>query len=456
MKTSIGMDFGTSNSTMATIARDGSPKVLRDAEGEHKTPSVVYYGDDEVLVGAPAANLLVESDDPDLAARFVSNIKRELVNPPLALPDGRIMRPVDVAADIMRKLRHDAANGDGPPSRAVVSCPAAFDGVQRAKIQDAALAAGFKTVRLMDEPVLAAIAFAEWGRTIGDVILVYDLGGGTNDVAVVARPSSTEPYDVPLEAAGDAQCGGHDFDMALYRHWEAEAQRSLGRSIAPGGGIDPRFLRLSRRRKENLSKRRQATFSTRLGDGTIFESGIDRTTLEQLIRPWVDRTVKISVDMARTAREAGYPVDSVVLVGGSSRVPLVRRRLEEELRLDVHEWEHGDVAVAIGAALHAQRLWGANGNGNGRQPGTKAKPPATKPEPPATTADAPAPPPPTPMPARPSVPAPTPAPPAPTLPTRPPAPARRPSATPSAPGKPAVPRILWILLLLIILVIALG
>jgi hypothetical protein len=130
--------------------------------------------------------------------------------------------------------------------------------------------------------------------------------------------------------------------------------------------IDLLFLAQCRRRKENLSKSPHATFSTLLSGGTVFQSDIDRETFNQLIEEVIDRTVRVTVDMAERARERGYVVDTLLLVGGSSQVPLVERRLAEALP-DVHLelWKHGDVAVALGAAYQAAQIWSRPPSANG-------------------------------------------------------------------------------------------
>jgi tetratricopeptide (TPR) repeat protein len=360
----LGIDFGTTNSSMAWPSQQGERvDLVRDAEGNEKTPSVVYFGDDETLVGTEAVNVLVDARGDDLVqARVIQSVKRRLLNPPrIALPGGRAVRPVEVAAEILAKLRRDAeANDHGERlARAVITYPAVFDAAQTSAIVEAATMAGFDEVELVEEPVAAAIAFQHEGGQVGQGVLVFDYGGGTFDAAFVVREEGEDRFYLALEPDGDAQCGGDDIDQALYDYFDAQARSQLGRPITlRDNTVDTDFLQTCRRRKETLSKSRQATFSTMLDGGVRFSSTIDRAAFEELISSQVDRTVRITERTAQRAREAGYPVDTVLLVGGSSQVPLVQQRITGTLGLQPLSWGHRDVAVALGAAYYAQVVWG--------------------------------------------------------------------------------------------------
>jgi WD40 repeat protein/actin-like ATPase involved in cell morphogenesis len=360
----LGVDFGTTNSSMACcLPEAGRAEIVRDAEGNHKTPSLVFFGEDETVVGAAVQDLLADArGDAETQARVVHSVKRALLHPPrIALPGGRAVRPVEVAAEILGKLKRDAErqNSGEELSRAVITCPAIFDGAQRQAIVEAAGLAGFEEVELVEEPVAAALAFEHAGGQVGNGVLVYDFGGGTFDAAFVVREPGEDRFELALEPEGDPRCGGDDIDQALYDYFDREARRELGRPISlEEGKMDLNFLRTCRRRKESLSKSRHATFSTRLEGGVAFRAAIDRDEFEELIQEPVDRTVRITAHMAERAREEGHPVDTVLLVGGSSQLPLVQRRISEALELEPQRWGHRDVAVALGAAHYANTLWG--------------------------------------------------------------------------------------------------
>lgn len=358
----IGIDFGTSNSSMAWYnPRSGQAEVIKNAEGEPETPSIVYFGEDDVLVGEAGVQVLdgeVQSDDQQ---RIITSIKRRLINPPLiAMPGGRNVRPVEVVAEILAKLKRDAESGlfYTPVTRAVITCPALFDSLQRDVLVRAAELAGFIELELVDEPVAAALTFGREGQNVGDEVLVYDLGGGTFDLAFVKREEDGSYY-VAMETDGKADCGGDDFDQLLYDFWDQQAERDLDRSISKDPGtVDVQFLRACRQRKENLTLGKQCVFRTLLADGQAFRPSIDRSAFEELIRPIIEGTVQQTLRMLRRAEELGFQVDTVLLVGGSSSIPLVRRLLEEALPVAPKRTQHQDVAVALGAAYYGERLWG--------------------------------------------------------------------------------------------------
>jgi actin-like ATPase involved in cell morphogenesis len=355
---SLGIDFGTTNSSMAWLDDQGEAEILLNAEGEDKTPSVVFFGEREVLVGRAALNLLEdEGDDPEVGQRTVQSIKRNLVHPPvLSLPGGRDVRPVEVVAAILGKLKRDAEAGyfHEPVKRVVITHPTELDEVQKQVLRQAASLAGFEEVKLLPEPVAAALAFSRMGRKVGDAILVYDLGGGTLDLAVVTRQQDGS-FDVPIPPDGDPRCGGDDFDQALYDLCDRLARDQLGRSLyLDGGRLDRRFLLDCRRRKENLSLQERATFSSYV-DGVRFKHTLERAPFEAAIRPRVEGTVRKTERMAEQARSQGIALDSIVLVGGSSRIPIIRSEIERSLPVALLDWGPKDVAVALGAAYGTGR-----------------------------------------------------------------------------------------------------
>jgi molecular chaperone DnaK (HSP70) len=323
----VGIDFGTSKSSMAWYnPRTGQAEIIKNAEGEEKTPSVVYFGEGEPLVGTPAEQML---EDETQRARVVVSVKRKLASRQSLALAGRHVTPVDVAAEILKKLRHDAEAGHfhEPVERAVITCPAAFDQLQRDLIAEAARRAGFRSVELLDEPVAAALAYAHAGLKVGNQVLVYDLGGGTFDLAVLARDGEDGPYELALPPRGERQCGGDDFDQALYAHCDELAQQTLGQPLGPGGETDLYFLRVCRLRKENLSARAQCELSSLLAGGKRFRCTLDRSTFEGLITQPVERTVRLTRELLEEAKAQGQEVDTVVLIGGSAKLPLVQRLL---------------------------------------------------------------------------------------------------------------------------------
>lgn len=364
----LGIDFGTTNSSMAWFnPKTNQAEIILSDEGEQKVPSLVYYGDGGVIVGSYVESILDDLKDRDgeerrnEMLRIVPSIKRNLISPPsIPLPGNRDVRPVEVVAEILRKLKRDAEKGhfNEEVRRAVITYPVVFDATQRKKLVEAAKLAGFHEVEMTAEPVAAAIAFAKADQNISKGVLVYDLGGGTFDLALVLRDEDGT-FRVAMETDGDPACGGDDFDQALYDYWDKQAQRELGRSISPTtGAIDQPFLKQCRRRKENLSIREQASFSSLLpGSSKRFEPKIERATFNGLIRERVEKTVRKTSAMMERAQDEGLKVDEVVLIGGSSRLPLVQEMLKESLQIEPRTWMQKDIAVALGAAYSAHKIW---------------------------------------------------------------------------------------------------
>jgi hypothetical protein len=364
---SIGMDFGTTNSSMAWFdPRTGRAEVIK-CQGEDKTPSMVFFGENETLVGKPVDELIedVSNDRPrreEVFRRTILSIKRNLISPPrIALPNaGRYLRPVDVVAEILGNLKREAQEGHFHEEvrRAVITCPAEFNVIQRRKIEEGGRLAGFEEVAIMEEPSAAALAYARAGLEMGEHVLVYDLGGGTFDLAVLENEEET--FRVAMEPKGIERCGGDDFDLALYYHCEEIVRERLGRAISLNGRVDLKYLRVCRRRKENLSWRERTRFSNHLSseDGLVrFEQEVERETFEGLIDPYVKETLLLTRQMLEEAGARGLEPETTVLIGGSTRVPVVERKLVETLPVAPLKYDKVEVAAALGAAYHANVLW---------------------------------------------------------------------------------------------------
>jgi WD40 repeat protein len=346
--------------------RTGDAEVILNAEGQPKTPSVVYFDENETLVGEPVENLIqdVSTDTVrrgEVFRRTIASIKRNLLSPPrIALPGGRYVRPVDVSAEILKKLKRDAEEGHFHEEigRAVITCPAEFNVLQRQKIEEAGHLAGFEEVALLEEPVAGALAYARGGLNVGEHVLVYDLGGGTFDLAVL--DNEDESFHVAMEPKGMERCGGDDFDLALYHHCDEVAREKLGRSISLTGAVDLSFLRACRRRKESLTYQERGKFSNYLSSDNgpvLFEYEVDRRTFEGLIGEYIETTTRLTEEILEQADTAGHEVDTAVLVGGSVRVPLVVRTLNETLPVSPLGFDRKDVAVALGAAQYTNIRW---------------------------------------------------------------------------------------------------
>src|SRR5215212_9091287 len=346
--------------------RTGDSEIILNAEGQPKTPSLVYFDENETLVGEPVENLLqgISTDRArrdEVFQRTIVSIKRNLLSPPrIALPGRRYVRPVEVVAEILKKLKRDAEDGyfHEEVRRAIITCPAEFNVLQRQKIEEAGLLAGFSEVALLEEPVAGALAYTRAGLDVGKHVLVYDLGGGTFDLAVL--DNEDESFHVAMEPKGMERAGGDDFDLALYHHCDEIARENLGRSISLTGTVDLSFLRACRRRKESLTYQERSRFSDYLAsnNGPVrFEHEVDRRTFEELIGEYVETTTRLTEEILKQADTTDHEVDTVVLVGGSTRVPLVSQTLKETLPVSPLGFDRKDVAVALGAAHYANIRW---------------------------------------------------------------------------------------------------
>ena len=363
----VGIDLGTTNSVVA-IARDGHAEVLRDPEGRALLPSVVAYGD-TVEVGHPARAVALDAPD-----RVVASIKRLMgrgaadlqtlagvfpyeLGPPaeggmarLAIA-GRLLTPVEISAEILRALtaRAEAALGQAV-DRAVITVPAYFDDAARTATRDAARLAGLEVLRLVNEPTAAALAYG-LDKGVEGLYAIYDLGGGTFDFSLLRLEKGV--FQV-LATGGDVALGGDDIDHLL-------AERFLGERIAAGIGkpVDARLakaaLALGRLAKECLTTQIVWSGTLDLG-GAPSTHRISRDAFDAAIEALVERSLRICRQVLADAGIAPSDLQGCVLVGGSTRVPLVRRRLGETLGRPPLADIDPDEVVAMGAALQAEAL----------------------------------------------------------------------------------------------------
>ena len=365
----VGIDLGTTNSVVA-IARQSETEVLRDAEGAGLVPSVVHYGEDgSITVGTDARRMILEEPDhvvssvKRLMGRGTADVKGLAGTLPYTLDTaaeggmvrlkvaGRTLTPVEVSADILRAVKARAEEALGKPvDRAVVTVPAYFDDAARTATKDAARLAGLEVLRLVNEPTAAALAYGLDNAAEG-LYAVYDLGGGTFDVSILRMEKGV--FQV-MSTGGDAALGGDDIDHAIAEHFLAERARSRGEQTITSGEAK-QALAAARVAKECLSRQPSGEWMIEV-DGKPSRHALDRATLEALAAPWVERTVEISRQVVEDAGIAIDEIHGVVLVGGSTRMPLVRARVKEVFGREPLSDINPDEVVAVGAALQAEAL----------------------------------------------------------------------------------------------------
>ena len=365
----VGIDLGTTNSVVA-VSRAGTPEVLRGAGGGALVPSVVAYPPNEApLVGLAARAMLL--DRPDLV---VSSVKRlmgrgakDLKTLAGTLPyeldaetgggmvrlkvGGRRLSPVEVSADILRALKGLAEDRlDAKVERAVITVPAYFDDAARAATKDAARLAGLEVLRLVNEPTAAALAYGLDKGSEG-IYAVYDLGGGTFDVSILRMEKGV--FQV-LATGGDAALGGDDFDHLLAEAFLTERHARTGKT-ALSSAEAKLALATARIAKECLSGSDEGEWLLD-ADAQPTVHRMTRETFEGLIRPLVERTGRICREVLDDANLKPAEVKGVVLVGGSTRVPLVRRLVAQVFGGEPLADIDPDEVVAVGAALQAEAL----------------------------------------------------------------------------------------------------
>lgn len=347
MSRTVGIDLGTTFSLVAVV-ENGRPRII-ERDGERLLPSVVgFSASGELLVGAPARNQYALEPD-----RTVKSIKRKMGTDERVTLAGREYTPTEISAYILRELKTRAERALGAPvERAVITVPAYFADAARQATRDAGEIAGFEVARIINEPTAAALAYG-LNREEDQKVAIYDLGGGTFDVSIVELSQGV----IEVRAShGNTRLGGDDFDQLLvdqlasaFRERQKvdlrEDRRALARleRAAEEGKIALSDAPYAHVTEEYIARRRLASLHLDLE--------LPREEFENLIRPLVRSTLD-SVDLA--LRDAGLrprDLSKALLVGGSTRIPLVRRMLAQHLGREPSAEVHPDEAVALGAAI---------------------------------------------------------------------------------------------------------
>jgi molecular chaperone HscA len=367
----VGIDLGTTNSVVA-VGTDAGAEVIRDDNGEALVPSVVAYAaDGSTVVGELARRLMLDRPDvvvgsiKRLMGRGIDDIKALAgvlpydVEPPGVGATGMVrltvaghrLTPVEVSAEILKALRDRAEQHlGGRVGQAVITVPAYFDDAARTATKDAARLAGLEVLRLVNEPTAAALAYGLDQGAEG-LYAVYDLGGGTFDVSLLRMEKGV--FQV-LATGGDAALGGDDFDHAIAEAFLAERKERLGEERLTTGEVKMALMS-ARLAKECLSTQQTGSWVIDAGDSQTSHT-LSREQLEALIEPFAARTIRICEGVLADAQVSPRQIKGVVLVGGSTRVPLVRRRVAAFFGSEPLAHIDPDEVVAVGAALQAKAL----------------------------------------------------------------------------------------------------
>ncbi len=377
----VGIDLGTTNSLVAYV-KDGVPEVIRDRSGDGLVPSVVSVGDQGTMfVGREAQRRLLTD-----AQRTVYSVKRFMGKGPDDVRDesshfpfriggeGGVLRvgmgdkeftPPEIAAFVLRELKSRAeaffaeqGEFDNEVDRAVITVPAYFNDAQRTATRDAGRIAGLEVLRIINEPTAASLAYGLDKRHAG-VIAVYDLGGGTFDISILRVEDGV--FQV-LATNGDTHLGGDDIDNLLIDRVLQDVEPGPASSVVSGFSRTSEAIQEIRKAaiqaKIDLSERDETDLriDESRSEGLHYAKTITRAEFEALIAPIVERTLAPCRQALADAGLATSQIDEVVLVGGSTRIPLVRRKVEELFGRVPHSDLNPDEVVALGAAMQADIL----------------------------------------------------------------------------------------------------
>jgi molecular chaperone DnaK len=343
----VGIDLGTTFSTLAILNAIGKPEIVPNADGERLTPSAIFFDEentDVVRVGIEAINS--RHLNANRSIRWIkrhigeSNYRKEI--------DGKEWTPVELSGLILKKLKEECATEHGEIRDAIISVPAHFDEVRRKATMDAGTSAGLNVIGIVNEPVAAALYYATT-RDVSGKVLVYDLGGGTFDVTIM----DVKGHQMNIVCSqGDHALGGTDFDQKILEILEQSYKDEFGAELITSDEDRAKYEDEAEDIKKTLSRRKIAK-KMLYGPTGNMRVELKREMFEDAIASMIARTdilVEVVLD------EAGLKpsdISKVLLVGGSTRIPLVQQHLEKTFGFKPENAVNVDECVALGAALHA-------------------------------------------------------------------------------------------------------
>jgi Fe-S protein assembly chaperone HscA len=379
----VGIDLGTTNSLVAFMQGE-QPVVIPGEDGSNLVPSVVALAGDgqrKFVVGNGARQYLVQTPErviysvKRLMGRGVEDVQEELKLFPFRLADdlqaGEVIRirlgdeeftPPEISAYVLRQLKKNAERYFGAPvAKAVITVPAYFNDAQRQATKDAGRMAGLEVLRLVNEPTAAALAYG-LDRNKEGIVAVYDLGGGTFDISILKLHEGI--FEV-IATNGDTHLGGDDIDNLLIAIALDDIQGELGIDVRNSAETVQAIRKEVIAAKIALSSAQIARISVDLPNGQKYQRELPREAFEQIIRPVTDRTIEPCRQALKDAGVTPEQIDEVVLVGGSTRIPLVRALTDEVFHLSQrgkkpHTELNPDEVVALGAAVQANILAGGS------------------------------------------------------------------------------------------------
>lgn len=362
MARAVGIDLGTTNSAIAVL-EGGEPTIIPNAEGARTTPSVVAFSKTgEVLVGEIAKRQAVTNVD-----RTISSVKRHMGTDWTVEIDGKKYTAQEISARILMKLKADAEAYLGEPvTEAVITVPAYFNDAQRQATKDAGQIAGLKVERIVNEPTAAALAYGLEKGKEDELILVFDLGGGTFDVSLLEVGKDDDGFStIQVRAtSGDNHLGGDDWDQRIVNWLIDQVKAKTGADLSKDAVALQRLKEAAEQAKKELSSATSTNISLQYlsmtADGPIhLDETLTRAKFEELTSDLLERTKKPFRDVMAEAGVTVSEIDHVVLVGGSTRMPAVTEVVKELTGgREPNKGVNPDEVVAVGAALQAGVIQG--------------------------------------------------------------------------------------------------
>ncbi|WP_022887586.1 molecular chaperone DnaK [Glaciibacter superstes] len=361
MSRAVGIDLGTTNSVVSVL-EGGEPTVIANAEGQRTTPSVVAFTKDgEVLVGETAKRQNVTNVD-----RTISSVKRHMGTDWSVGIDDKKYTPQEISARILAKLKRDAEQYLGDTvTDAVVTVPAYFNDAERQATKEAGEIAGLNVLRIINEPTAAALAYGLDKGKEDELILVFDLGGGTFDVSLLEVGKDDDFSTIQVRStSGDNRLGGDDWDQRIVEHLIKRFKETTGVDVSGDKIAKQRLKEAAEQAKKELSSSMSTSIQlpylslTENGPANLDET-LTRAQFEQMTQDLLDRTKKPFQDVIREAGIKVGDIAHVVLVGGSTRMPAVSELVKQETGgQEPNKGVNPDEVVAVGAALQAGVLKG--------------------------------------------------------------------------------------------------
>ncbi|HSO36463.1 MAG TPA: molecular chaperone DnaK [Labilithrix sp.] len=373
----IGIDLGTTNSCVA-VMEGREPKVIVNEEGSRITPSVVAYDDKgEVLVGQIAKRQAVTNPENTIysAKRFIGRKFEEVTEEAKRVPyklvraqngdcafevRGKVVSPQEVSAKILQKLKKAAEDYLGEKiTEAVITVPAYFNDAQRQATKDAGKIAGLEVKRIVNEPTAAALAYG-LDKKKDEIIAVYDFGGGTFDISILEVGDNVVQV---ISTNGDTHLGGDDVDNLIIDWMAAEFKKSQGIDLTKDKMALQRLKEAGEKAKIELSSTQETSINLPFitvgpGGPVHLDMKMSRAKLEQMMAPLIERSMEPVKKALQDAKKSAKDIAEIVLVGGSTRIPLVKETVKKFFGKDPHQGVNPDEVVAIGAGVQAGVLSG--------------------------------------------------------------------------------------------------